>query len=105
MIGNQESGPKSSTEKTKNDERVEEVQTPIKAWSSTLHREKKEEGTKVANNYPPMVLYKIVQVQLSQNNVHEPEMQEWHFILVHFHKDAYKWYQQWLEREKSWYKR
>ena len=29
-----------------------------------------------------MVLYKIVQVQLSQNNVHEPEMQEWHFILV-----------------------
>ena len=55
-----------------------------------LHGEKKEEGTKVANNYPPMVLYKIVQVQLSQNNVHEPRMQEWHFISMCLHKDSYK---------------
>ena len=50
----------------------------------------KEEGTKMATTNPPMVLYKIVLVQLSQNNVHEPEMQEWHFISVFLHKDAYK---------------
>ena len=33
-----------------------------------------------------MVFYKIVQVQLSQNNVHELEIQEWHFILVYLLK-------------------
>ena len=32
------------------------------------------------------MLYKIVQAQLSQNNVPKPKMQEWHFILVCFHK-------------------
>ena len=37
----------------KNGERIEEVQTPIKAWSPMLHGAKKEEGTKVVNNYPP----------------------------------------------------
>ena len=62
--------------------------------SLTHHVEKKEEGTKEANNYPPMTLYKIVQVQLSQNNIHEPEMQEWHFISVCLYKDSYKCYQQ-----------
>ena len=57
----------------------------------THHGEKEEEGTTVAYNYPPPnALYNIVRVQLSQNNVHEPEMQEWHFISICLHKDAYK---------------
>ena len=52
---------------------------------------KKERGTKETNKYPPMMLYKIVQVQLSQNNDPELGMQEWLFISVCLHKDAYKW--------------
>ena len=58
--------------------------------SLTHHGAKRKRAQKRQSTIPPMALYKILRVQLSQNNVHEPEMQEWHFILVCLYKDAYK---------------
>ena len=63
---------------------------------------KRKREQKWQTTIPPMVLYKnSVGTTISKKKFLTPGMQEWHFILVRIHKDAYKWWLQWSKQKKA----